>query len=399
MAASALPKNVHLYKGAARGHWDGDTLVVDDTNFADWATGVFVAYGTTPQMHIQERWKRLDDTHLLYGFTIDDPGTWTKPWSAEFVLWRMTNQEQLVEYACNEGNVGVQFTLSAARLKEKAAFANAETLAKAAAAPAIDLSRPLAVVAPIGKSSNGLGMDFVVLSPGEFRMGCSVQPVQEKLPYPTNCNNDEKPTHFVQITKPFEIQTTETTQKQWVAVMGSNPSAYKDDLNSPVEQVTFEDVQNFLKKLNAQNDGYSYRLPTEAEWEYAARSGTSDPYAGPVREAWYNTSAAAASGQGSFNIGAGIGTHTVGTKKPNPWGLYDMRGNVMEWVGDYYDPTYYSESPAADPKGPATGEARVVRGGSYHVYPWLTSVSVRTQFPEAYSFEDVGFRVVRQKKQ
>jgi formylglycine-generating enzyme required for sulfatase activity len=311
----------------------------------------------------------------------------------------MTNQEQLVEYACQEGNVGVQFTLSAARTKEREAAANAEKLARAAAAPAIDLSRPLAVVAPTGKSSNALGMDFVVVSPGEFRMGCSVQPVQEKLPYPTNCNNDEKPTHFVQITKPFEIQTTETTQKQWQTIMGSNPSAYKDDVNGPVEQVSFEDVQNFLQKLNAQNDGYSYRLPTEAEWEYAARGGTSDPYAGPVREAWYNTSAAAASGQGSFNIGAGIGTHTVATKKPNPWGLYDMRGNVMEWVGDYYDPIYYSESPAADPKGPATGETRVVRGGSYHVYPWLTSVSVRTQFPETYSFEDVGFRVVREKKQ
>jgi hypothetical protein len=113
--------SVHLFKGVARGHWEGDTLVVEDTNFADWGTGVFVAYGNTDKMHIIERWKRLDDTHLLYGFTIDDPGTWTKPWSAEFVMWRLTNQEQLVEYACHEGNVGIEFTLSAARAKEKEA--------------------------------------------------------------------------------------------------------------------------------------------------------------------------------------------------------------------------------------------------------------------------------------
>ncbi len=113
------PDSVHLYKGVSRGHWDGDTLVVESTNFASWATGNFDAYGTTDQLHIIERWKRLDDTHLLYGFTIEDPGTWTKPWSVEYVMWRMTNQEQLVEYACEEGNVGIHFTLTAAREKER----------------------------------------------------------------------------------------------------------------------------------------------------------------------------------------------------------------------------------------------------------------------------------------
>jgi hypothetical protein len=112
------PADVHLDKGASRGHWEGDTLVVDSTNFGPWAIGVFSAYGTTDKLHIQERWKRLDETHLLYGFTIEDPGTWTKPWSVEYVMWKMPNQEQLVEYACHEGNVGLEFTLSAARYKE-----------------------------------------------------------------------------------------------------------------------------------------------------------------------------------------------------------------------------------------------------------------------------------------
>jgi len=113
------PENIHLYKGAARGHWEGDTLVVETTNFEEWGMGTFGAYGNTEKAHLAERWKRLDDTHMLYGFTIDDPGTWTRPWSVEFVMWRLTDQEQLVEYACHEGNVGLEFTLSAARAKEK----------------------------------------------------------------------------------------------------------------------------------------------------------------------------------------------------------------------------------------------------------------------------------------
>jgi len=108
------PESVHLETGVARGHWDGDTLVVEYTNFANQALRA-----GTDRMKVTERWKRLDDLHLLYGFTMDDPGTWVKPWSVEFVMWRLTDQEQLVEYACHEGNVGVEFSLSAARLKEK----------------------------------------------------------------------------------------------------------------------------------------------------------------------------------------------------------------------------------------------------------------------------------------
>src|SRR5215831_18620675 len=114
------PENVRLYKGAARGHWDGDTLVVDSTNFNNLAMGgTFNNYSNTEKAHLIERWKRLDENHLLYGFTIEDPGTWTRPWSIEVVMWRLTDQEQLVEYACHEGNVGLEFTLSGARAKER----------------------------------------------------------------------------------------------------------------------------------------------------------------------------------------------------------------------------------------------------------------------------------------
>jgi hypothetical protein len=106
------PADVHLETGAARGYWDDDTLVVEYTNFAADANG-------TASKHLTERWKRLDDTHLLYGFTLDDPGTRTKPYSVEYVMWRLTDQEQLVEYACHEGNVNLEFTLSGARAKER----------------------------------------------------------------------------------------------------------------------------------------------------------------------------------------------------------------------------------------------------------------------------------------
>jgi formylglycine-generating enzyme required for sulfatase activity len=250
----------------------------------------------------------------------------------------------------------------------------------------------------VAYSKNDLGMEFVMVSSGEFLMGCS------EGAKPNECSKDEKPRHRVQITKAFEIAKTEVTQKQWQAVMGSNPSASKGD-DLPVEQVTFQQAHEFLSKLNARNDGYLYRLPTEAEWEYAARAGTTDQYAGSLHDmAWYNDGQAAARGSGAFqNENSPVGllvpkAHPVATKSPNAWGIYDMRGNVAEWVEDFYDGNYYSNSPAADPKGPTAGDGHVVRGGSFRVYPWLTRVSLRTMFPEGYEFEDLGFRVAREKR-
>jgi formylglycine-generating enzyme required for sulfatase activity len=244
--------------------------------------------------------------------------------------------------------------------------------------------------------TNAIGMEFVTVPAGEFLMGCS----EGAKAKPVECQDEEQPQHKVQITKAFEIQKTELTQKQWQTVVGTNPSVHKGDVEHlPIENVSFEDVQAFLTKLNAKNDGYLYRLPTEAEWEYAARAGTTDQYVGALDDgAWY------AKGEGGGDVekipamGGGEVTHPVATKKPNAWGIYDMRGNVQEWVQDYFDPDYYGSSPAADPKGPTTGDTRVVRGGSYHVRNWLTRVSLRANFPEAYQFGDVGFRLVREKR-
>jgi len=188
-------------------------------------------------------------------------------------------------------------------------------------------------------TKNAVGMEFIKISPGEFMMGCSAGD--------SDCDADEKPEHRVQITKTFEIGKYEVTQAQWQAVIGSNPSTIKGD-DHPVETISKQDAEEFLAKLTARNDGYRYRLPTEAEWEYAARAGAPLP-ASLDEVAWY-------AGNSDDQ------THSVGQKKPNAWGLYDMLGNVRELVSDQYTMNYYSESPVADPTGPQPGQGQPQRG-------------------------------------
>jgi len=170
--------------------------------------------------------------------------------------------------------------------------------------------------------------------------------------------SDEKPVHSVTISS-FYIGKYEVTQKEWKEIMGSNPSEFKGD-NLPVEQVSWNDVQEYIRKLNAKT-GEKYRLPTEAEWEYAARGGASTGSGSPSKYsgsdnieevAWYSGN-------------SGSKTHNAGTKAPNELVIYDMSGNLWEWCSDWYGKTYYSSSPSKDPKGPASGEYRVLRGGSW----------------------------------
>ena len=189
-------------------------------------------------------------------------------------------------------------------------------------------------------------IEFVKIAPGEFMMGC--------VPGDKDCLEDEVPRHKVQLTKGFELGKYEVTQAQWEAVMGadSNPSQTKGQKN-PVDSVNKADIHAFLDKLNAKNDGYKYRLPTEAEWEYAARAGASDPPRASLGEyAW-------------FADNSDDESHPVGLKKPNAWGLYDMLGNVREWVDDraaYYDYTPLPEV-SIDPKGAQGGRGGGGGGG------------------------------------
>jgi formylglycine-generating enzyme required for sulfatase activity len=232
-----------------------------------------------------------------------------------------------------------------------------------------------AVTQPTFKNA-ATGMEFVHIPPGEFMMGCSGRQNQ--------CDRDEIPTRRVRITKEFEAGIYEVTQAQWVSVMKSNPSHFNGP-DLPVEQVSWNDVQEFLEKLNALHDGYHYRLPTEAEWEYAARAGSTEARSGSLDEiAWYS-------------LNSGSHTHPVGQKRPNAWGLYDTLGNVWEWVQDWYEPEYYKYGPDADPAGPETGQSRALRGGSWFYLPLNGRVSYRDAIQPDGGFDAMGFRCVREK--
>jgi formylglycine-generating enzyme required for sulfatase activity len=226
--------------------------------------------------------------------------------------------------------------------------------------------------------TNSIGMKFVLIQAGEFQMG---SPDNEK-----DRQSDEGPQHKVKITKPFYMQTTEVTQAQWKAVMGNNPSNFKGD-DLPVERVCWEDAQEFIKKLSTK-EGLKYRLPTEAEWEYSCRAGSTTRFCFGDDEsklgdyAWYDKN-------------SGNKTHPVGTKKPNAWGLYDMHGNVWEWCQDWYDENYYKNSPAEDPQGPANGEFRVLRGGCWYNYVRLCRSAYRLRDVPSLRFYYDGCRLAR----
>jgi|GEM_PF-1151524 len=217
------------------------------------------------------------------------------------------------------------------------------------------------------------GMRFVRIPAGSFQIGSN------------NGGSDEKPVHGVTLTKAFYLQTTEVTQGQWRAVMGNNPSNIKKGDDYPVEQVSWNDVQAFFQKLNTLDPGKNYRLPTEAEWEYACRAGTtSERYGDLDAIAWHRGN-------------AGERTHPVGGKQPNAWGLYDMLGNVWEWCADWYGENYYASSPSTDPRGPSSGPRRVLRGGSwvYNDYFTRSAYRVRNYPGSRYSDCDCGFRCAR----
>ena len=218
-------------------------------------------------------------------------------------------------------------------------------------------------------------MEFVKIPAGSFMMGCSSGD--------SECHQEEKPSHKVVITRSFEIGKYQVTQADYEAVMGANPS-FHEGPNLPVEGVSWHDAQRFCEALNAKRDGHQYCLPTEAEWEYAARAGDASPRYGPLVEvAW-------------FHDNSDGKTHPVGEKKPNAFGLYDTLGNVWEWVQDWYAADYYGHSPQSDPKGPDSGEFRVSRGGSWRgIARGLARVSSRYSLKPSVRSIVIGFRCAR----
>jgi len=202
--------------------------------------------------------------------------------------------------------------------------------------------------------TNSLGMYFFLIPAGTFTMG---SPSDEPGRY-----SDEGPQHQVTLTQPFYMQTTEVTQAQWEAVMGSNPSYFTGCASCPVEYVSWNDVQIFITEMNKRGEG-TYSLPTEAQWEYAARAGSSTAFYNggiSVTVSGYDPNLDAI---GWYNYNSGGRHQLVAHKAPNSWGLYDMSGNVYEWCQDWYGA--YPSGAVTDPTGPSTGSCRVFRGGSW----------------------------------
>jgi formylglycine-generating enzyme required for sulfatase activity len=223
-------------------------------------------------------------------------------------------------------------------------------------------------VPPVGSGN----YDMVAVGGGTFTMGCTSEQGDD-------CYDTEKPAHQVTLSA-FYIGKYEVTQAQWTSVMGSNPSYFKGD-NLPVEMVSWSDVQEFIQKLNAQT-GKTYRLPTEAEWEYAARGG--------AQSQGYKYSGSNTVGDVAWYSGNSSTTHPVGQKSSNELGLYDMTGNVSEWCSDWYG--YYSSSSQTNPAGPSSGSSRVLRGGSWSNYAQDVRVPVRGGGAPGARF-NLGFRL------
>ena len=229
--------------------------------------------------------------------------------------------------------------------------------------------------------TNSIGMKFILIPAGSFMMGCN-----NNFEYCDSYSGDT-PRHRITISKPFYMGKYEVTQDQWVSVMGSNPSKFKSKTN-PVEQVSWDDVQIFIHKLNQDEGTKKYRLPTEAEWEYACRAGTITTY-------FFGDEKNKLGQYVWFNKNSGRRTHSVGQLKPNAWGLYDMHGNVDEWCQDGYSEDYYARSPSIDPKGGgAVKGRRFLRGGSWSSPAGDCRSASRVHCGSLLRDGDLGFRLV-----
>ena len=230
--------------------------------------------------------------------------------------------------------------------------------------------------------TNSIGMKFVWIPPGSFMMGSSKEEKERK---------DDETQHKVTLTKGYYLGAYHVTQEEWQAVMGNNPSFFKGEKNLPVERISWDQCQDFCKKLR-EKDKKPYRLPTEAEYEFACRAGTTTPF---HFGATISTDRANYHGDYSYADGKkGVyrkKSIPVGSFPPNAWGLYDMHGNVwsrcQDWYGDY------PQKAVVDPQGPATGKDRVMRGGAWGIPPDSIRSASRYKLVPTWGDDAIGLRV------
>lgn len=235
--------------------------------------------------------------------------------------------------------------------------------------------QPVYVAPPSGVTYRDpvTGIEFVLIKGGCFQMGDE------------NGDREERPVHEVCVDN-FYMGIYEVTQGQWKSIKEKNPSKNRNSDMDPVEDVSWNDVNDFIKELN-QKSGRNFRLPTEAEWEYAARSGGQ-------KEKWAGTNDESDIGNYAwYNDNSSRNHHPVGQKRPNGYGLYDMTGNVAEWVADLYDSSYYKESPRNNPGGPGRGSDHVFRGGSFKDRAKDVRTTKRDKKSDRRSDQTIGFRL------
>ncbi|MDR1166674.1 MAG: formylglycine-generating enzyme family protein [Deltaproteobacteria bacterium] len=232
--------------------------------------------------------------------------------------------------------------------------------------------------APAGSDevTNSVGMKFTLIPSGAFTMGADLNS--------ENGEKDETPQRRVTISRPFYLGVYEVTQAEWASVMGGANPSYFSGRTLPVENVSWDVAISFIRKLNQKEGTEKYRLPTEAEWEYSARAGTTSAY-------FFGDDEGSLGKYAWFLGNSGDKTRPVGGKSPNPWGLYDIYGNVWEWVQDFYGG--YAGAATTDPKGPAEGSSRVLRGCGWHYAADICRSATRLDInPEGRS-DNIGLRL------
>ncbi|MCK5232119.1 MAG: formylglycine-generating enzyme family protein [Desulfobulbaceae bacterium] len=225
-----------------------------------------------------------------------------------------------------------------------------------------------------------IDMKFTLILAGTFTMGSGIN--DNSLP------NNEKPDHAVTISKPFYLGTYPVTQHEWKAVMGMDPSGFEGN-DLPIQRVSWNDVQEFVTKLNEMEGTNKYRLPSEAEWEYACRAGTSSQYS-------FDDDVSTLGEYVWYGDNSDTKPHSVGRKKPNPWGLYDMHGNVWEWVQDKWHGNYNGAPDDGSAWEDEDGSHRVYRGGCWYFSAMDCRSASRNHFVPDDAYHSLGFRLLRE---